>query len=218
MKKLIFNQINKITSSLIGTSFITNQNFPSDKENKIAWSGFKDISFALKNIPYINLYNECLKESAFNFILLDGAIIQLMYEFDGDKLIKHRLAFYPSPNVERYQDAVEDFEEVYFGSKLFADIFDSHVVVFPLRIDYDVDKNKYVEHNHSFAHLTLGNYKNCRVPVNKPFSPNKFILFILRSFYFDRFVQHYTIEDFKCLINFNEHLTQSEKSYFHVSH
>ncbi len=215
-QKEIFKQIKRITSLLISSSFSVRQNFPSDKDNRIAWSGYKDISFALKNISYSELYEECIKESAYNFMLLDGAIIQMMYEFNNNEVIRHRLAFYPNPSIERFQDAVEDFEKLYYGDQLFADIFDKKVITFPLRFDFDSDQEKYVEFDHSFAHLTFGNYKNCRIPVSKVISPNKFILFILRSFYFDRFIKYYNNSNFICDLSFNELLSANEKKQIFI--
>jgi hypothetical protein len=34
----------------------------------------------------------------------DGAIIQMMYVFKNDSLERHRLTFFPSPNLEEFQN------------------------------------------------------------------------------------------------------------------
>ena len=218
VNKYITKQIKNITTSLIGTSFLIEHNHVSDKNGVITWEGFRDISFSLKNVSYDEIYFESLKERAFNFKLIDGALIQLMYECDDKEIIKHRLTFYPKPNIERFQDNPQGFEETHFGNKLFSDIYNRKVIAFPIRFDFDLDESKYVEHDHSFSHLTLGNYKNCRIPVSKPVTPCKFILFILRSFYFDRFKVFYTNDSFKCDLSMDSLLTKDETEHLHLSH
>jgi len=87
-----------------------------------------------------------------------------MYECDRNNILKHRLAFYPNPNVERFQDDPENFESNYFGNDLFSEIYEKRAIVFPIRFDFDIDIKKYIEHDHSYSHMTLGNYTNCRIP------------------------------------------------------
>lgn len=217
ISKSLVKQIQKITETLIDSSFQIEFNWVSEKNGVIAWDNFKDISFSLKKIPYEQLYQECVNENAFNFKLLDGALIQFMYECNKSEILKHRLAFYPNPNVERFQDDPENFENNHFGNELFSEIYEKRAVVFPVRFDFDIDNNKYIEHDHSYSHLTLGNYSNCRIPVAKPISPNKFMLFILKSFYFDKFKESFEIKDFECYLGFDCLLTDEEKKYVHIS-
>lgn len=214
--KLISKQIEALSTSLITTSFQIDYNWVSNKGGKIAWDNFKDISFALKEIPYVDLYRECIKERAFNFLLLDGAIIQMMYECTGDEIIKHRLAFYPNPNIDNFQDDPENFEEIHFGRDLFSEIYEQSAIVFPIRFDYDNDKKRFIEHDHSYSHLTLGNYKNCRIPVSRPITPMKFVHLILKSFYFDKFKEHYSETNFECKIKLHNSISDSEARYIHI--
>ncbi|NOW96586.1 DUF2290 domain-containing protein [Mucilaginibacter sp. SG564] len=191
---------------------------PSSKNQAIVWDNYKNISFTLKNQSYIDLYNECIKEKAYNFILLDGAIIQLMYEFERGLLIKHRLAYYPSPNKEKFLDSPDDYDDLHFGDELFSDILNGKSISFPIRFDFDTDEKKYVKNDHTYIHMTLGNFQNCRIPVSKPLSPNKFISFILRSFYFERFIKYHTIDDFNCTYEEKSYLDLDESKSIHISH
>ncbi|MEO0525945.1 MAG: DUF2290 domain-containing protein [Bacteroidota bacterium] len=213
----IGKQIRHINQSLIKTSFQVDYNFVSSRNGIIVWEGFKDISSALKNLPYNDIYNECLKARAFNFKLIDGALIQLMYSCKRDDILRHRLAFYPNPDVERYQDNPEGFEEAHFGRELFTEVYEKKALIFPVRFDFDSDDKKYVEHNHSYSHLTLGNYENCRIPVSRPVSPFQFIVFILKNFYHDRFNDYYDNKSFNCNLQFESLLSEEEKSRIHLS-
>lgn len=200
------------------TSFQVDYNFVSTRGDKIVWEGYKDISSALRNRPYEEIYSECLKEGAYNFKLIDGALVQMMYVCSGKEISKHRLAFYPNPDVEKFQDDPEAFEENHFGNELFSEIYEKKAVIVPVRFDYDIDKKKYKEHNHTHSHLTLGNYKNCRIPVSKAVTPNRFILFILRNFYFDKFTEHFTNDDFPCNIKLESLLSPDEEKQLHFNY
>ena len=52
-----------------------------------------------------------------------------------------------------------------------------------MRFDYDARDDQYRELAHPKSHLTLGQYRNCRIPVTAPLTPFRFIDFILRNLY-----------------------------------
>ena len=106
-------------------------------------------------------------------------MIQMQYEFFRNQLARHRLAFLPSPDLLEFQNN----RELYFREALYADVVDERVVTVPLRFDYDVREGVTRELEHPKSHLTLGEYKLCRIPVTAAVTPNAFMAFILRSFY-----------------------------------
>jgi hypothetical protein len=219
IEKEIIAQLEMIYRIMIQKSFSIEQNHHAVKNGLINWTNCRNISFALRNQPYEEIYEECVKEKAYNFMLIDGALIQMMYNVENNELIKHRLAYYPKPNSERFIDSPDDFEEIHFGTDMFTDIDEKRAVVFPIRIDFDLDKSKFVNCEHSFVHLTLGNHNECRIPVSKPISPNKFISFILMSFYLSKFKEEkLTLKDFECLIPFQYLITKEEATMVHINH
>lgn len=133
----------------------------------------------MKNLPYREIYNKINISKNFNFKLPDGGIFQLLYNFDKDGLLKHRLTYFPSPDFEEFQNN----PEIYNNDVIYGDVVDKQVMPVIVRIDYnrfEADSKVY----HPYCHLTLGQYKNCRIPVESPFSPNSFITFILDNFYY----------------------------------
>ncbi|MBF0337217.1 MAG: DUF2290 domain-containing protein [Nitrospirae bacterium] len=222
MKKEIFNQIQKITIELIKNTISIAQNYPVIKKGnnnveEIVWYGFKNISFTLKNLKYDEIYDECRKEREYNFLLLDGAIVQMMYKFEKNNLLKHRLAFYSSPDLERYQTDPETYEERHYGNQLFADVIAEKVIPFPLRFDYDKSDENFIQCDHPYCHSTLGNYDNCRIPVCSPLSPNRFIQFILRSFYFDKYKECFSDDMFSCDLNLERTIKPLETKLLHFN-
>lgn len=186
--KTIQKQIQKLTNNFIELSLSNHQNPPSVKElpRKIIEIGidFKgDLGVVLKNLPYENIYDELLRQGAYNMQMLDGALIQMMYRFKDKRLESHRLAFFPSPYLKEYQNDPELYEE----ELIYAEIIKKSVVPVPLRFDFDSKNEVFKELEHPKSHLTLGQYANCRIPVTSPLAPYLFINFILRNFYHTAF-------------------------------
>jgi hypothetical protein len=211
----IFQDIQSLTTQLISIRFSVQLNFPtmSDICNniyEINYAGMSDISIALKNLPYEDIYNELERRKNYNIKMIDGALIQMLYRYEQTTLISHRLAFFPSPDLEAFQNEPEIYEE----DEIYADILDKNIVAFPIRFDYDPANFQEIEHPK--CHLTLGQFKNCRIPVSLPLTPSIFIAFLLRNFYNTAFQKYSDQINFQNLL-FDETITDSEKSLLHIA-
>ena len=144
------------------------------------------VSIALRDYTYEEIYQRLLEERAYNVKLLDGAMIQMMYEFDGGTLQRHRLAFFPSPFLEEFQNN----PDIYLSDDIYADVVAKNIVSFPVRFDYDASEENHQELVHPKCHMTLGQYERCRIPVTSPLMPFHFFDFILRNFYHVAFTQY----------------------------
>lgn len=205
---VVFKQIEKITAKLIKIGLSAQQNFPSNKDGCIAYTGMQDVSVAMKNISYEEIYKSLEQSKNYNIKMLDGALIQMLYNYSGGKLSSHRLAFFPAPNLESFQNEPEFYE----NDEIYADILRKNIVTFPIRFDYD--PIGFIEIEHPQSHVTLGQYKNCRIPVSEPLTPEMFITFLLQSFYNTAF-RKYT-QDFKVSNQrFDKTITNKEKSVLH---
>jgi hypothetical protein len=211
----IRHQVESLTADLIECTLCEEQKFPSLRHEsssicKIDF-GDVDLSIVLKNRSYKEIYNELFRTQAYNLKMVDGALIQLMYKFEQGSLLSHRLAFFPSPYLEEFQNNPEIYEE----DNIFADILKKNIVPFPLRFDFDCREEVVKEIDHPQSHLTLGQYQNCRIPVSAPLTPSVFIEFVLRNFYNTAFKQ-YSSE----IKRFNEVFTNtievSERELSHV--
>jgi hypothetical protein len=178
-------EIRSITSNLIGAGLTIEEKWPINDRQNITWAGQSDISIALKNIPYVDKYAELNKAGNYNFKMLDGALVQLMYRYDnrGRKLLSHRLAFYPSPVLERYDENPEDYEAKFFSGSEYHDLVELNTVSCPIRFDFSSDDKYFVDVNHPYCHAHFGEYENCRIPLGNPLSPSLYVNFILRNFY-----------------------------------
>ena len=135
----------------------------------------------MKNIDYGDIYNILEKDNNYTLKLIDGSLVQMMYKFDrNNEIISHRLAFFPSINLQ----PLEVDHELYSKFDLYADILKKNTLPTIFRFDFDLDPDLYVEIDHAKSHVTFGQFENCRIPSSGPVSPNKFIDFILRNFYY----------------------------------
>ncbi|MDI3401046.1 DUF2290 domain-containing protein [Pseudomonas sp. V88_4] len=214
--EIIRNQVARLTADFIGLGLCNSQNFPSLVTNgdlqEISYSGHGDLSIVLKNQPYQEIYEELLRTNAYNLKMLDGALVQLMYKFESGALTRHRLAFFPSPDLTEYQNNPEIYED----DEIYADIVMRNIVVFPIRFDFDSTEGTYREIEHPKSHLTLGQYKNCRIPVNAPVTPYAFLAFLLRNFYNTAFKKHTdSITPFN--ESFESSIFDSERAIGHIT-
>lgn len=212
--KGIRNQLEILTAQLIEVGLSVDQNFPFFNDNGIETRvGLKNtnISIALRNVSYSEIYDDMKKNKAYNIKFPDGAIVQIMYKFSKNKLINHRLAFFPSPYLEEYQNS----PEVYDNDYIYADIIRKDIVPFPIRFDFDSNLNVVLDVTHPMSHLTLGQYLNCRIPVTSPLTPSVFIHFILRNFYntaYNQFSEKITtFNDY-----FEKTIVDDEKDLLHI--
>jgi hypothetical protein len=181
--KSIKDDIDGLISELIGKGVCDDSNFSairtSGSKADVTFSGSEHVSIALGDIEYAEIYHELADKRSYNMRLVDGALLQMMYRVEGDELLQHRLAFFPSPNLLPFQDV----PDAYMRDELFIEIVQRRIVPFPLRFDFDAREGVYIDVAHPKSHLTLGDVKGCRIPVSAPLTPRWFIGFILRNFY-----------------------------------
>ena len=176
--------INRLVAYLLETSLADDQSFAfqltgSNSTVEVTFGEFGYVSIALKNLAYREIYYQLVQDHAYNAKMLDGALIQMMYRFSNGTLQSHRLAFFPSPDLEEFQNN----PDIYNEDEIYADVIARNIVPFPLRFDYNAQEG----HIHPKSHLTLGQYEHCRIPVTRPLTPSRFIDFILRNFYHTAF-------------------------------
>lgn len=158
--KDILKQIKQLTIDIIESGLCDAQNFPSLTQNAggITEIGISSVenSIFLKNISYREMYDELLSKRHYNLKMIDGALITLLYRFQNEELIAHRLSFFPAPDLEVFQNE----PELYMQDELYLEFLDKRIVTVPLRFDFD-SGDAFIPVEHPMSHLTLGQYENC---------------------------------------------------------
>lgn len=208
-------QIQDLTCAAVGLSLSNDQNFPSthgdpNAEFEITVSNAGSMTAALKNATYRDIYGELDQARCFNFKMLDGALVSLRYRFREGVVCEHSLSYFPSPDLDHFQND----PEVYLLDEIYSEVVARNIVPFPIRFDFSDDAAKFVEIHHPYCHLTLGQYENCRIPVCSPLGPLVFGGFILRNFYNTVF-RKYSEEIPMSLLSFAKTITPSERGIPH---
>lgn len=213
----IMAQINRLIGHLVEIGLSDDQRYAfqrqvADDLVHVTFDNTGVLSFALRNISYDEIYQRFIEGRAYNVKMLDGALIQLMYVFADNDLQRHRLAFFPAPHLEEFQNN----PDIYLEDEVYADVVAKNVVPFPIRFDYDVRDDVHQELTHPKSHLTLGQYQNCRIPVSSPLTPYWFIDFILRNFYhtaFYRYADSLSIGS----TYFDESIAATDRNVIHIT-
>lgn len=182
LDRAIEREMRDVTTALIGAGICDDQNFPSKRHlqsgvTRIGIGLTADWSVVLKDIYYKDTYLELRKSRLYNILFPDGGMVQLMYDVANGDIVSHRLAFLPSPDLSEYQN----FPEIYEEELMFAEVAKKSVVPTPIRFDFD--RSNAVPVIHPMSHLTIGQYRFCRIPVSRAVTPQKFLSFIIKSFY-----------------------------------
>jgi hypothetical protein len=209
-------QIQELTEALVELSLSNEQNFPTTKGKpnrvfEISVSTAEGMSVALKNMAYRDIYEELEKARCFNIKMIDGALVSLRYRFQSGAICEHSLSYFPSPDLEQFQNE----PEIYLDDEVFAEVVAKNIVPFPIRFDFSNDKEKFEDVYHPYSHLTLGQYKNCRIPVCSPLGPLAFGGFILRNFYNTAF-RKYSAEFPNSMVRFANTISSKEREIPHV--
>ena len=72
--------------------------------HQVTFPGAKQVPVALRDHSYLEIYEQLVAARAYNVKMLDGALIQMTYRFSAGELIYHRLAFFPAPHLEEFQN------------------------------------------------------------------------------------------------------------------
>lgn len=184
-------------------------------KNQVVQSPNPSNSIVLDKIPYDELYNTLNDEKNYLVKLLDGGLIQFDYTFDqrGRRLEKHRLAYLPAPHLDTYMSLKHD----YWEGRSFLEVVGHQVLPVPIRIDYDGRENVAVSMSHPAAHLTLGQYKHCRIPISAPMLPIAFASFIGSHFYSDSGPSAFGVLTSSIPGQFSESITDEERMMTHMS-
>ena len=220
--KEVCTEVRLLTEALIAIGLSVQQNYPyyDSKKGIVQWDGFSDVSIALKNVSYLDKYSAIDLNRNYNIKLLDSALIQMSYMFDRDSFItSHRLAYFPYPLIERYDENENQYDSEYYGGSEFHDVIDpidgvkDNRVTFPFRFDFAPKDFRDVWHSKS--HLHLGEFENCRIPVSVPLTPFHFVHFIIRSFYsakLEEFLEKAAPRE----ILFDRCISENEESIMHI--
>lgn len=166
----------------------------TSKEAIITWSNETTLSDLFDIESTWDEYLETMKRRWYSVVLWDGAYLQCSYTFDGTRLIKHRLCYFPCPirfsEAEASRLTIEEMMHLLEDREL----RDRLRLESPLRFDFDMEAGT---ENHPPVHLTISR-KCCRIPVSYPLSLGHFIRFVFGYFYPEKYGSCDKLNGWKC--------------------
>ena len=178
----VHKEMYDITTALLELGICDDQQYPVVRQVghnrfEVTRERSSEYSSVFRKTDYADAYRVMKRNRDFNVSLADGGLLQVHYLLHGDEVLKHRLAFFPSPDFSAYQNE----PELYENNVIYSEALERGVVATPIRFDFD--KEAFEEDVHPVCHLTIGQYKNCRVPVASAISPFRFVEFVMGAFY-----------------------------------
>ena len=135
----------------------------------------------LNDHPFASMseYRSILEHQDFSALLADGAVLQMSYDIEGNRVCGHRLVYYPCPYILNRAELAEfPIVEVL---ELAERSPDSRRLRGPIRFDYSTKEDASI----SPAHVHLSDAE-CRCPMVAPLMPGQFLRFVFASFYPDQ--------------------------------
>lgn len=154
-----------------------------------------------RNFLKIKQYREIINANAFTCLLFDGAMIRVAYSFEDNFLVSHSLLWWPSPfPIDANDQAQSGVLDIFYLNANSKNWHEQIQMRSPVRFDFDV-KNAANDHPASHLHMQSG---ECRLFVDIPVCFNRFIKFIFRNFYPDKYKQHFFWDDLEnCCLHFD---------------
>lgn len=126
-------------------------------------------------------YRAIIAARDYSYLLIDGAVVQVLMTLDHGSVAWHRLNYFPSPfrvsgtQLAEFGGGLLDYIDEVIREDLPAKIVSRS----PFRFDFDPDN---AGPDHPASHLTI-NEESCRIPARAPLSFDTFMKFILDNFY-----------------------------------
>jgi hypothetical protein len=135
-------------------------------------------------------YIQSFRNGDFSAVLFDGSLIQVRFDFRNDRLVGHRLCYFPMPCT---------VDEELLAEYSPADVVELYVSEEPkkirLRSPIRIDYNQYVSTSEPSVHLHLIQ-KDARLAAVGPLSLGHFVSFVFRTFYPKIWADHLFLRDF----------------------
>lgn len=153
-----------------------NPNYPKNPANQF------------KNLSYIDIWKECIKNQYYDMQLNDNSIIQFIIFSFNPMILSY--SFYECPykclsfedfSKQHYADLMEEkvgLRQIYEDYLIACDLKE---FITPLR--YDFYPENYQEGIHPASHIHFGHLSEIRIATKKILKPVSFLLIIIRQYY-----------------------------------
>lgn len=183
----------------------------SKNRTEITW---KNDGYVLKDETFASVSEYCalIEKKQYSMLLSDGAFFQISYTLERDRIVKHRLCWYPAP-IELTTEIIDNESIIDFIlQKMNEGALETLRLRSPIRFDYAPDDTK---DRHPTVHMHIS-HEDCRIPVRSPLCLRDFMIFIVDNFYPD-LIEITSLYERAGNWNGQDTLTNNEKSKLHMN-
>lgn len=151
------------------------------KSNGITEITWGHDGYVLKKESFSSIaeYISLLENDQYSMLLSDGSLFQFSFNLKRNKIVKHRLCWYPAPvEISVIENGPDSISEAILDNMKNGE-FEKLLSRGPIRFDYDEEASEEL-HPETHMHICV---ESCRIPVRTPLCINKFIKFIVENFY-----------------------------------
>lgn len=140
----------------------------------------------IDNPSTVGDYISIIEKRDYSYLMNDGGVIQIAFVYDGDRISRHRLLYYPCPFlIDPHGMEGSDGGSLplidFITDTFMDDLEDNMLLRSPFRFDYVPTE---AADFHPASHFTI-NDPSCRIPVRSPLRFDTFIKFVLENFYIE---------------------------------
>lgn len=202
-EQVVVRSLNDINTCF--SKVILDSNFQISN-HKVSWENYHPGIH--KGFAYAAVYQKLIDQRQYSFLLSDNSFFQVFFEWDNDKLLKAKLAYYPTPvKITGALDSllesaefsgVDLLEELYFGAEAWVTRGIDIVNTSYLRLDYDSG----VE-THSKCHVQIASLNELRITSKYLLNPFNFFTWIVEHLKFPAFEDILTTHSFNASMGYH---------------
>lgn len=190
----------------------------SESGTRVTWHSYgtaEDFLLSRDDLT-VKGYLHWLENGHYSALLVDGALLQISYDFDGAGISGHRLAYVPCPVDVSDPDSRDLIEEGWpWGEIVRAKLVNLDDVHMKTAIRFDFDPvNASLEHPES--HLTM-NTVDCRIACSTPMRLGRFLDFVFKTFYPGEYRKHSYLRSFTKAGWFDATIMEEQRAGLHVA-
>lgn len=148
----------------------------SNTESILTWSSLEGFN-SIHSVPFATIidYKRIIENQQYNILLFDGSIIQILYKFRRNRIIRHSLSYYPCP-IKLPDNLIELSDE----GQLITDIFDTELYkaidsiewTYLTSQSYFTSSQDYNEENYTTNMKTYDPVLKMKTPFRFDYDPN----------------------------------------------
>ena len=178
-----------------GIASYTNQ--VAESRSRVTWHsyGTADEFLLSRDDLTVKGYLHWLENGHYSAVLADGSLLQLTYDFNGNTVTGHRLAYVPCPVDVTDKDSRELLDEGWpWGEVVRAQLTSAEHVQMKTAVRFDYDPAN-ATLSHPASHFTM-NTVDCRIACTTPMRVGRFLDFVFTTFYPSLHQQHSYLRSF----------------------